>query len=277
MSVRNASRRMASAPPGTVPPAGMILQLGHQAGTPVITSTALGAEMSVTWSLSTPWPNHPALMPPEPREAGGDPYAPRAYTPEPDLPARQPSARPPRRPAHPSPTPPHRTGTVHTPRLTGPKPAHQAPRHDLPWPDSFDDWMIDITRRRTLRLNAGARRRGVVGSVRAVELAHILEESRDGHGRWLCAICREPVTLNDLSFDHVIALADGGEHAAHNLAPAHRKCNEEKGSERAQERAGARDRWLDEWAASHSGRVPRGATRHHGNVPVARLHDWRAN
>ncbi|HEU0026547.1 MAG TPA: HNH endonuclease signature motif containing protein [Ktedonobacterales bacterium] len=120
---------------------------------------------------------------------------------------------------------------------------------NLDWPSNFDDWMIDIMRRRALRLNSGARRRGADGSVRAVELAHIMERSRDGQGHWICAICKQPVTLDDLSFDHIVALADGGEHAAHNLAPAHRKCNEIKGSEKAQYRAQSLDRWLDEWSA----------------------------
>jgi 5-methylcytosine-specific restriction endonuclease McrA len=127
-------------------------------------------------------------------------------------------------------------------------PAYKA--ETLEWPKSFDEWMIDIVRRRALRLNGGARRRGVRGSVRAVELAHILDHSVDAEGRWRCALCREPVTLDELSFDHVVALADGGEHAAHNLVPAHRKCNEVKGSEKAQTRALALNRWLDEWASS---------------------------
>ncbi len=125
----------------------------------------------------------------------------------------------------------------------------------MEWPTSFDDWMIDIVRRRALRLNSGARRRGVVGSVRAVELAHVLERSRNGDGQWLCGICKLPVTLHDLSFDHVLALADGGEHAAHNLVPAHRKCNEIKGSEKAQHRANALDRWFDEWADNSRSRT----------------------
>jgi hypothetical protein len=60
------------------------------------------------------------------------------------------------------------------------------------------------------------------------------------------------MTLVDLSFDHIIALADGGEHAAHNLAPTHRKCNEIKGSEKAQYRVQARDRWLTEWASGQT-------------------------
>jgi len=149
------------------------------------------------------------------------------------------------------------------------------PATDLRWPETFDDWMIDIVRRRALRLNSGARRRGAVGSVRAVELGQILERSCDADGRWRCALCHAPVTLNDLSFDHVVALADGGEHAAHNLVPAHRKCNEIKGSEKAQYRTQALDRWLNEWATTHQGATPRGATRHPTTPPVSRSHDWR--
>jgi len=135
--------------------------------------------------------------------------------------------------------------------------------------------MIDIVRRRALRLNSGARRRGAHGSVRAVELAHILERARDAQGRWTCSLCREVVTLHDLSFDHVVALADGGEHAAHNLVPAHRKCNEIKGSEKAQNRTQALDRWLGEWAARHNGATPRGAIRYPLTPPAVRTHDWR--
>ncbi|HEU5344338.1 MAG TPA: HNH endonuclease [Ktedonobacterales bacterium] len=137
---------------------------------------------------------------------------------------------------------------------------------NLDWPASFDDWMIDIMRRRALRLNSGARRRGAPGSVRAVELAHIVERHTDEQGRWLCAICHKPMTLTDLSFDHIVALADGGEHAAHNLAPTHRKCNEEKGSEKAQARADLRERWMDEWA--NGTRVP-GALLSATSAPTA--------
>ena len=143
-----------------------------------------------------------------------------------------------------------------------PAAAQRPPIRELAWPQTFDDWMIDIVRRRALRLNSGARRRGVYGSVRAVELGHILARSADGQGRWICALCRLPVTLDDLSFDHVVALADGGEHAANNLVPAHRKCNEIKGSEKAQSRAEALERWLDGWSRSHAGTQPRAAARH---------------
>ncbi len=98
--------------------------------------------------------------------------------------------------------------------------------------------------------------------MRAVELGHILARSADASGQWICALCHNPVTLDDLSFDHVVALADGGEHAAHNLVPAHRKCNEVKGSEKAQSRALALDRWLNEWSSAHGGVAPRAATHH---------------
>lgn len=152
-----------------------------------------------------------------------------------------------------------------------------APRSvaDLAWPSTFDDWMMDIVRRRALRLNSGARRRGVHGSVRAVELAHILERTRDAQQRWTCALCHEPVTLHDLSFDHVVALADGGEHAAHNLVPAHRKCNEIKGSEKAQNRSQALDRWLGEWAQKHNGATPHGVIHHPLTSPAAHSTNFR--
>ncbi|MGZ3602686.1 MAG: HNH endonuclease [Ktedonobacterales bacterium] len=152
-------------------------------------------------------------------------------------------------------------------RQTRPATSHRV--ENLAWPASFDDWMIDIVRRRALRLNSGARRRGSPGSVRAVELAHILDRSVDETGRWQCAICREPVTLQDLSFDHVVALADGGEHAAHNLVPAHRKCNEIKGSEKAQYRAQALDRWLTEWAAPRTSTTPKAASHYPAHTPTA--------
>ena len=126
--------------------------------------------------------------------------------------------------------------------------------------------MIDIVRRRALRLNAGARRRGVRGTVRAVDLAHILDHTRDAQGRWICALCRQPVTLDDLSFDHVVALADGGEHAADNLVPAHRKCNEIKGSEKAQNREKALDRWLTEWSTG-ARTVPATTATAHARLP----------
>ncbi|HKW23082.1 MAG TPA: hypothetical protein VJO13_16985, partial [Ktedonobacterales bacterium] len=110
-------------------------------------------------------------------------------TPAPTRPAQHPQ-RPPATPA----TPATRNGRVPSTRQTTP---HQAPRpaprpqpQHMEWPATFDDWMIDIVRRRALRLNSGARRRGVIGAVRAVELAHVLEHARNGNGQWLCGICK---------------------------------------------------------------------------------------
>jgi 5-methylcytosine-specific restriction endonuclease McrA len=229
------------------------------------------------WSAASPWQGHPAVLPPLPRPAKSDDPSARIEQAAPHSP---PPARPRRKP----PTARHASALAPT-RMPPATPTHSAqasqptqrPRSvvDLRWPETFDDWMIDIVRRRALRLNSGARRRGAAGSVRAVELGQILERSRDANGRWRCALCHEPVTLNDLSFDHVVALADGGEHAAHNLVPAHRKCNEIKGSEKAQYRTQALDRWLNEWATTHQGATPRGAARHPAMPPVARSHDWR--
>lgn len=225
------------------------------------------------WSSWSAWPGHPAVMSPLPRLAKSSGQfasaAPHVATGAPRVPI--PAA--PSRTAHGGP-PHHAKGQVAAParHTHNERPAPKVhPVEPMAWPQSFDDWMMDIVRRRALRLNSGARRRGVTGSVRAVELAHILDRSADSLGRWICAICREPVTLADLSFDHVIALADGGEHAAHNLVPAHRKCNEIKGSEKAQYRVQALDRWLAEWASSHSGAVPRGVTRHPARPGIAAM------
>lgn len=227
---------------------------------------ARSAQPSIPWYAWSAWPNHPAILPPLPRLTKAEAIA--ATTPTiAEKPALPMTPRP-RRAVH-APTQPVRR-VIEQPRPTTTRAQAPVQRRTravaaparpaapaLSWPASFDDWMIDIVRRRALRLNSGARRRGVTGTVRAVELAHVLEKSVDGQGRWKCAICHQTVTLDDLSFDHVIALADGGEHAAHNLVPAHRKCNEIKGSEKAQNRANALDRWLSEWGAkSATGATP---------------------
>lgn len=274
-----------------------------------------GGEALGLWTITSAWPNHPALLPPLPRETRASqldgspltqaesPAAPATRAPERRAARERREVREPRGaattvmvPARPATRAVYRTPTpavYATPAVSEPtrERPRRATRHsmspatsgdarpiypatrlqthtraaqaragvtafpmNLDWPSNFDDWMIDIMRRRALRLNSGARRRGALGSVRAVELAHIMEQSRDANGHWICAICKLPVTLDDLSFDHIVALADGGEHAAYNLAPTHRKCNEIKGSEKAQYRAQSLDRWLAEW--STGARVP---------------------
>ncbi len=239
-----------------------------------------GALPSNPWNAWSAWPGHPAILPPLPRLAKSAALAdlvPAPIAPVPQLSSTASGARALRHipaPRHEDGRRDHRASRspiMRPPRAAqhpAPRPAPSRPAESLTWPESFDDWMMDIVRRRALRLNSGARRRGVTGSVRAVELAHILERSADSQGRWRCALCHNVVTLDDLSFDHVVALADGGEHAAQNLVPAHRKCNEIKGSEKAQGRAQALDRWLAEWAASHSGATPKGAARYPARPPL---------
>ncbi|HEX8034657.1 MAG TPA: HNH endonuclease [Ktedonobacterales bacterium] len=292
----------------TAPPGGLVIrfvQTGQTTYSQSIRTAANGAHPANTWNAWSAWPGHPAILPPVPRLSKGDAIAASS----PDIaprrtaaPARASNVSAPHAPVRarrtavpPRPTPQHSAHTTHTThapyvtrapqpraphaqqlrRTDGRAPARQtrpATSHrveNLAWPATFDDWMIDIVRRRALRLNSGARRRGSPGSVRAVELAHILDRSVDENGRWQCAICHEPVTLQDLSFDHVVALADGGEHAAHNLVPAHRKCNEIKGSEKAQYRAQAMDRWLTEWAAPRTNTTPQGVSRYPTHTPTA--------
>jgi 5-methylcytosine-specific restriction endonuclease McrA len=43
-----------------------------------------------------------------------------------------------------------------------------------------------------------------------------------------CWLCREPVTHDDTSMDHVIPLSTGGDHTYNNLRLAHGRCNSKK-------------------------------------------------
>lgn len=72
-----------------------------------------------------------------------------------------------------------------------------------------------------LRNRENSRRRQTGTTHSRVSYAAVLE--RDG---MVCHICgREIASLADLHFDHVIPLSKGGEHAAHNIKPAHALCN----------------------------------------------------
>jgi len=223
----------------------------------IVSSSVDGSSYFVpwgAWSARSAWPNHPAIFPPLPQLAKSSPEPVSSPIAAASVANRQRVATIPSRPRRAPASSRARTVSARPQQRSASRAAaHTVARAEpesLAWPSSFDDWMIDIVRRRAIRLNSGARRRGVRGSVRAVDLAHILEHSKNKDGHWTCALCHGPVTLEDLSFDHVTALADGGEHAAHNLVPAHRKCNEIKGSEKAQVRAQALDRWISEWAAT---------------------------
>jgi 5-methylcytosine-specific restriction endonuclease McrA len=46
----------------------------------------------------------------------------------------------------------------------------------------------------------------------------------------ICGICNLPVPLHEVTLDHIIPLARGGEHSYRNIQLAHRSCNSSKGS-----------------------------------------------
>ena len=67
-----------------------------------------------------------------------------------------------------------------------------------------------------------------------VSLKGVLED----HGM-VCSICTHPIEhKKQLTFDHVIPLARGGQHTTENLRPAHRRCNSWKGDRLPEEIAG---------------------------------------
>src|SRR5690606_29005449 len=88
------------------------------------------------------------------------------------------------------------------------------------------------------RVNSAAwRARKVGGEVESYDALEIFE--RDG---WTCYLCELPTTRNllgaeaaDPTIDHVIAIENGGAHAASNVATAHRACNQVKGGRTAEE------------------------------------------
>lgn len=49
--------------------------------------------------------------------------------------------------------------------------------------------------------------------------------ARQLHGVVPCWICREPVSLEDATLEHIVALVDGGSSHIENLAVSHSACN----------------------------------------------------
>lgn len=51
------------------------------------------------------------------------------------------------------------------------------------------------------------------------------------HGIYpVCPLCKEPISsINDFTWDHIIPRSRGGKDHISNMAPAHAKCNEERG------------------------------------------------
>jgi len=58
-----------------------------------------------------------------------------------------------------------------------------------------------------------------------IDLKRILRES---HG--LCGICRKPLDLFGIDFDHIVPLARGGTHTTDNIQATHSYCNQVKGA-----------------------------------------------
>ena len=73
----------------------------------------------------------------------------------------------------------------------------------------------------------GQRRRALRRATTIGPIDYQAIRERDG---MICGICHEPVSEGTLSFDHIIALANGGPHTQDNLQVAHRICNSRKGS-----------------------------------------------
>lgn len=52
------------------------------------------------------------------------------------------------------------------------------------------------------------------------------------HAKGICGICREPVSIEAFSVDHIIPVSHGGPHIFSNLQPSHLVCNIRKGPRR---------------------------------------------
>jgi 5-methylcytosine-specific restriction endonuclease McrA len=50
------------------------------------------------------------------------------------------------------------------------------------------------------------------------------------HAHGLCGICKQPVSLDTFTVDHIVPTSRGGGHVFGNLQPAHRVCNSRKGN-----------------------------------------------
>ncbi len=61
-----------------------------------------------------------------------------------------------------------------------------------------------------------------------VERVNFKQILRDSKG--LCGICKKPLDLFGIDFDHIIPLSKGGSHTRENLQATHSYCNRSKGS-----------------------------------------------
>jgi 5-methylcytosine-specific restriction endonuclease McrA len=74
---------------------------------------------------------------------------------------------------------------------------------------------------RTARMRA----RELGRPVESVDLKAILRKANG-----LCGICKQPLDLSGINFDHIIPLSRGGTHTAANIQATHARCNRAKGN-----------------------------------------------
>lgn len=93
------------------------------------------------------------------------------------------------------------------------------------------DQVLELYKAQLANLSRGAHMRAVKAGVESetVDYAEVLKL----HGM-VCGVCKEAITrgpgksTDSLSFDHVVAIANGGPHKFNNLRPAHFGCNASK-------------------------------------------------
>lgn len=89
---------------------------------------------------------------------------------------------------------------------------------------------LNASRSRQSRNEAARRRRARVAGAALIEkIQRQLIFARD---RWICQLCFARVTPDDATIDHVIPVAEGGNHTYQNLVTAHLTCNQRKGARR---------------------------------------------
>lgn len=91
-----------------------------------------------------------------------------------------------------------------------------------PLPKKYRNCPSKRFRRLASQHEGRARRMGVPWDVVNLELVYI-------HHGGICGICREAVDRKSVTFDHVVALVNGGAHVWENLQLAHASCNSRKG------------------------------------------------
>lgn len=102
--------------------------------------------------------------------------------------------------------------------------AHYNAQQNQARKDNYNDWYArngakkrEIEERRQDRL--------MTNFVDDVQVSVLFE--RDGG---ICKLCEKPTTLEEATIDHIVSLANGGEHSYSNTQLAHGLCNSLKGN-----------------------------------------------